>query len=97
MFSWFSTSESERFGKELATLVLSELAASAAKSDAKFNAKAEKTLLRGHQRLQDFKLREKLNVYKKAKLANAFLWTLKDKGCDDKLANQLTEWLSVRL
>ena len=97
MFSWFSTSESVRFGNELATFVLSELAASAAKSDAKFNAKAEKALLRGQQRLQEFKLREKMNVYKKAKLANAFLWTLKDKGCDDQLANQLTEWLSVRL
>jgi hypothetical protein len=97
MLSWFSTSESVRFGNELATFVLSELSASAAKAEAKFTAKAEKALLRADQRLQEFKARERMNVYKKAKLANAFLWTLKDKGCNEQFANQLTEWLSVRL
>jgi hypothetical protein len=97
MFSWFSTSESVRFGQELAAFVLSELSSSTGKADAKFTAKAEKALLRADQRLQEFKARERMNVYKKAKLANAFLWTLKDKGCTEQYANQLTDWLSVRL
>jgi hypothetical protein len=97
MFSWFSTSESSRFGQELATFVLSELSVSAGKGDAKFTAKAEKALLRADQRVRDFKARERLNVYKKAKLANAFLWTLKDSGCSEEYANKLTDWLSVRL
>lgn len=97
MFSWFSSSESVRFGKELATFVLSELSGSAGKADAKFTAKAEKALVRADQRVREFKLRERLNVYKKAKLANAFLWTLKDQGCSQEYANSLTDWLSVRL
>ncbi len=97
MFSWFSSSESVRFGNELATFVLSELSASAGKADAKFTAKAEKALVRADQRVQEFKMRERMNVYKKAKLANAFLWTLKDKGCSQEYANSLTDWLSVRL
>jgi hypothetical protein len=97
MFTWFSSSESVRFGKELATFVLSEVAASAGKADAKFTAKAEKALQRADQRLQDFKRGERMNVYKKAKLANAFLWTLKDRGCSEEYADRLTEWLSVRL
>lgn len=97
MFSWFSSSESVRFGNELAAFVLSELSASATKADAKFTAKAEKALLRADQRVQEFKARERMNVYKKAKLANAFLWTLKDKGCTEEYAAKLTDWLSVRL
>lgn len=97
MFSWFSSSESVRFGNELATFVLSELSASSEKADAKFTAKAEKALLRADQRVQEFKARERMNVYKKAKLANAFLWTLKDSGCSEEYANKLTDWLSVRL
>ena len=97
MFSWFSTSESVRFGKELATFVLGELSGSKGKADAKFTAKAEKALIRADQRVRDFKARERMNVYKKARLANAFLWTLKDSGCSQEYANQLTDWLSVRL
>jgi hypothetical protein len=54
-------------------------------------------LVRADQRVQEFKARERLNVYKKAKLANAFLWTLRDRGCSPEYANQLTDWLSVRL
>ncbi|MDE2604395.1 MAG: hypothetical protein KGL68_00585 [Burkholderiales bacterium] len=97
MFSWSSSSESVRFGKELATFVLGELSGSAGKADAKFTAKAEKALVRADQRVREFKARERMNFYKKAKLANAFLWTLRDSGCTPEYANQLTDWLSVRL
>lgn len=97
MFSWFSTSASVRFGQELATDLMKELSGSTGKADAKFTAKAEKALVRADQRVQEFKARERMNVYKKAKLANAFLWKLKDSGCSQEYANQLTDWLSVRL
>ena len=97
IFSWFSTAESERFGRELATYVLSELSASNAKKEAKFGAKAEKALIRADVRVREFKVRERMNFFKKAKLANAFLWQLKDKGCPQDYADELTEWLSLRL
>lgn len=97
MFGWLSTKESERFGKELAGFLLTELSGSMEKSEAKFSAKAEKSLLRADQRLQEFKARERMNVFKKAKLANAFLWALKDAGIPQDYANKLTDWLSVRL
>ena len=97
MFSWFSTSASVRFGQDLAIDLLTELSGSTGKADAKFTAKAEKALVRADQRVQEFKARERMNVYKKAKLANAFLWKLKDSGCTPEYANQLTDWLSVRL
>lgn len=97
MLSWFSTSDSVRFGQDLARFVLSELAAAGQKKEAKFSAKAEKALLRADQRVREFKGQERMNFYKKARLANAFLWTLKDSGCPQDFADQLTEWLSVRL
>ena len=97
IFSWFSTSESVRFGRELASVLLSELSASIAKNDTKFTAKAEKALVRADARVRTFKQRERMNFYKKAKLANAFLWTLKDAGCPQDYADKLTDWLSLRL
>lgn len=97
MFNWLSSAESTRFGRELAMFVLAELSGSTERRADKFTAKAEKVLARADQRLRDFKSRERLNVYKKAKLANAFLWTLKDKGCAPDYADKLTDWLSVRL
>jgi hypothetical protein len=97
MLNWFSSAESQRFGQELATFVLSELSGSADRRADKFTAKAEKVLAVADQRLRDFKSRERLNVFKKAKLANAFLWTLRDNGCSAEYADKLTDWLSVRL
>jgi hypothetical protein len=97
MFKWFSTVEAERFGIELAGFVLSELGASAAMGSTKFTVKAEKALLRADRRVREFKMRERMNFYKKAKLANTFLWTLKDSGCPPEYATELTEWLTFRL
>lgn len=97
MFKWFSAKESERFGTDLADFVLAEFNAATSKDEKKFAAKAERTLLRAEARLQEFKARERLNFYKKAKLANAFLWTLRDKGCPDEQAKRLTDWISTRM
>lgn len=97
MFQWFATSRSEAFAKELAADVLRELGASTDKRDARFSAKAEKVLLRADRRVRQFTASEPMNFYKKAKLGNAFLWALKDAGCAPDYAQELTEWLSLRL
>jgi hypothetical protein len=97
MLNWFSAAESERFGKELAEFVYTDIASSTVRDEAKFAARTEKTLLRAEQKLTEFKARERLNVFKKAKLANAFLWTLRDRGCPTEHADKLTEWLSTRM
>ncbi|MCG2594734.1 hypothetical protein LZ009_18295 [Ramlibacter sp. XY19] len=97
MLQWFATAKSVAFGKDLAAFVLRELAASTVKNETKFSAKAEKVLIRADQRVRDFAATERMNVYKRSKLANAFLWALKDAGCPPDYAQQLTEWLSYRL
>lgn len=97
VFKWFAVAESERFGRELATFILSELTGSLDKRDAKFAVKADKVLKQAAVRVQQFESREGMNFYKKAKLANAFLWTLKDGGCPEEYTNELTDWLTVQL
>lgn len=94
---WFDNSEAISFAKELAGFITSELTGQLATRDQKFKVKAEKTLARAARRLQDFKAAHQLNFLAKSRLANAFLWALKDSGCPDDYADELTEWLTVRL
>jgi hypothetical protein len=97
MFDWFSTSRSEAFARELAGHFLQDLRSSTGKTEAKFSVRAGKLLGRLDARVREFAAAEKMNVYKRAKLANAFLWTLKDGGCPEDYAQQATEWLTFRL
>ena len=97
ILDWFSAGEAKRFGRDLGQYLLGELSTSTRKTDAKFALKAEKVLIQADRRVRQFTAREPMNAYKRAKLANAFLWTLKDGGCPPDYAKELTEWLSFRL
>jgi hypothetical protein len=97
LFDWFKTAESVRFGKELAAFILGQLEGSLQKRDAKFTRNATRALEQAAKRVQAFRAHERVNFYKKAKLANSFLWTLKDAGCPEEYANELTDWLTMRL
>lgn len=88
---------SEAFGAELATFVMKELSHSMEKRDKKFTDKAAKVLVKAGRKLDAFRKVETLNFYKKSKLANSFLWGLKDAGCPHDYANELTRWLTTRL
>ena len=96
-FSWFDTREVRRFGTGLAEFIMTEMPADARTKEQKFAKKAGKTLQKAAIQLQKFKATHKLNPYKRAKLANAFLWGLKDAKCPAAYADELTEWLTLRL
>ena len=97
MLGWFDTKESVRFGRELAQDILGTLQASTAKREGKFTAKAEKALIKLDAKVRAFTGRERMNFYKRSKLANEFLWALQDGGCSPEYARELTEWLTFRL
>ena len=97
MLAWLNTKESVRFGNDLARELLVVIASSPKARDAKFAARVEKALIKADGQVRDFRTRERMNFYKKSKLANAFLWALKDGGCSPEYANELTEWLTYRL
>jgi hypothetical protein len=94
---WLRTGEIKAFARDLANFIASELAGQMTARDAKFKAKAEKTMVKAARRLQDFKASHRLNFYTRSILANNFLWALKDAGCPPAYADELTEWLTLRL
>lgn len=87
----------EGFGAELAAFIMKDLLHSVEKRDKAFTGKAAKVLVQAARKVDDFKKREALNFYKKSKLANAFLWKLKESGCPPAYTDELTQWLTVRL
>jgi hypothetical protein len=98
MLKWLDASASVRFGQELARELLSTLSTTAATvRDAKFAAKAEKALIKADVKVREFRRANPMNFYKRSRLANTFLWTLKDGGCPPDYAQELTEWLTFRL
>lgn len=97
IFDWFNATSAKAFGAELADTFIATVPLDAKLSGKKFEQKTEATLKRLSQRIEEFKSRNKLNVYKKAQLGNAFKWRLKDAAYEDGYINVLTEWLLERL
>lgn len=97
MFSWFDSSEAERFGSELAEFY-DEKVRAAGKADGRKNAgRQQKLIAQMLLRAQQFKSSHKLNFYKKAKLGNAFNWKLRDLGHDPELIELLTKDILLAL
>ncbi|MGE4244205.1 hypothetical protein [Ramlibacter sp.] len=97
MLGWFNAKEADRFAGELSAFVLKELSGAGALKDAKYRARLDKVLTRADRQVRDFKAAHPLNFYKKSRLANRFLWSLKDGGCAEDVAAELTDWLTLRL
>jgi len=97
MLGWFNAKRAEEFGISLAKTFIEKMPADRQISDTKFAAKTEYLLTKMSAQISDFKQVEKLNVYKTAKLGNAFKWTLKDANVDDALSAKLMEWLVANL
>lgn len=97
MFGWFDARECVELGRALAQELLPVLEKGAVRGQAKFAAKAEKALVKTDARVREFRRTHKLNFYKRSRLANSFLWTLKDGGCPEDYAQELTQWLTFRL
>ncbi len=76
---------------------MKELSRSVHNRDKKFVDKAAKVMVKAARKVDEFKKGAALNFYKKSKLANAFLWGLKEAECPHDYADELTRWLTVRL
>jgi hypothetical protein len=97
MFGWFDAKRSEEFGSSIAKFFIEKMPSDGQMSDAKFAAKTEYLLTKMAAQIKVFKQNERLNIYKAAKLGNAFKWTLKDAGVDDALSAKLVEWLVANI
>lgn len=97
MIKWFDVREATDFAREQADFLLRELTGISGKRDAVFARKAEDALVKVDARVKAFRTTHSLNFYQRARLANVFLWTLRDGGCPAEYAEELTQWLTLRL
>jgi hypothetical protein len=97
ILSWFDAAAATDFGTTLATFFVQRVPLDAKMTEKKFAAKAQEVLKKMALQIDRFKAENRLNTYKKAKLANAFKWSLKDAGYDAAYVDRLGDWLTARL
>jgi GDP-D-mannose dehydratase len=97
MLKWFAAKEEQAFGSSLAQFYIQRVPFESPFSTKKFATKTQEALKKLDLQVQQFKSGRALNVYKKAKLGNAFKWALRDAGYDAEYVDGLTEWLMLRL
>ena len=97
MPNWLDASASIEFGESLAQFFVENIPHDPKVSEKKFAAKTSAVLEKMDRQIDKFKAEHKLNIYKKAKLGNAFKWALKDSGHDQHYIDKLTDWLVTRL
>jgi hypothetical protein len=94
MFNWFNARRATEFGEQLAVFFADRVpAASIPATDKKPLRHALEVIQKMHRQLAEFRASEKLNVYKKAKLANTFQWKLIELGYDKRIVQELTKEL----
>lgn len=94
---WLNATEAQQFGKALAKFYISKLPPDAGKADKKLANKQDFVAKKMLEQVIAFKQEQKLNLYKKAQLGNAFKWTLKESGYADEEVNRLTGTLMRQL
>jgi hypothetical protein len=97
MLKWFDAAHAQDFGRELARFYGDRVPFDPPFNQKQFAAKTQETLKKLDTKIAQFKAKEPLNLYKKAKLGNAFKWELREKGYAVAYVDELTEWLMHRL
>lgn len=98
MLKWFDTTATDAFARELAAMMVADLQGENLKSlGSKGLKRAHRAMDKGARKVQEFRTRHRLNFYTRSRLANKFLWSLKEAGWPAEYATQMTEWLTLRL
>lgn len=99
MLSWFDAKSAQQFGATLADFYIERVPAGDddAKADKKSEKKKQEAVNKMVAQAEIFKINNKLNLYKKAKLGNAFKWKLLDSGYPSELADELTRIILVSM
>lgn len=90
LFDWFDARAASEFGGSLADLLAERFPTRSPK-------KAPEALAKLFAQIDRFKQTNKLNMYKKAKLGNAFKWKLIDHGYTDEFIEEMTKEVLLRL
>ncbi len=94
LFKWFDAREATEFGIAIADFFAKRVPVdSIPATEEKPLRRVGEVVGKIQMQAQSFRLGHKLNVYKKAKLANAFQWKLFDLGYNKRIVEELTKEL----
>jgi len=94
VFEWFNGKEASEFGISMAEFLAQRIPPeSIPATDKKPLRKAVEVISSLHAQATRFRSNHKLNIYKKAKLANEFQWKLFALGYDKHIVEELTKEL----
>lgn len=94
---WFDASEAESFGQSLAQFFIKGVPATTEIQSKKTIAKQFDAVDQMYLQIEQFKLNNSLNVYKKAKLGSAFKYELIAAGYKPEFVDQVTKGLLLKL
>ena len=97
LLGWFDAAESKRCGLALAEIVEKGYPASERKAANKAIVHRAKVLDKLFAQARQFEQAHNPNLYKKAKLGNAFRWRLIEEGFDAKFVHDLTHQIMVEM
>lgn len=96
MISWLDARDAQKFGLTLAEFFIERIPLETPNKKIKSLAKKQEVLNKMFIQIQIFKIKHKLNIYKKAKLGNSFKWKLLDADYDPTLVDELTKALMLK-
>lgn len=96
VLNWFDAKAAAEFGTSLAEFLVERLPPDAAMAKLS-DKKRQEVFPKFYAQVEQFKQGGKLNMYKKAKLGNAFRWKMVDAGYDPGFVDELTKDVLLRL
>lgn len=96
MISWLDARDAEKLGISLAEFFMARIPLDAPNKKSTSMEKKQEVLNTMFSQVHQFKMKNKLNIYKKAKLGNAFKWKLLDADYDPVLVDELTKVLMLK-
>lgn len=96
MINWLDARDAQKFGTTLAEFFMERIPLEMPHKKIKSLAKKQEVLDKMFLQIQIFKMKHKLNIYKKAKLGNAFKWKLLEADYDPALVDELTKVLMLK-
>lgn len=97
MFAWFDASDAEKFGISLAEFFMERVPSEALEKQTISLAKQKDVLDKLVRKVQLYRMEHKLNIYKKAKIGNAFKWKLREANYNSAFIDNITKMLMVKM
>jgi hypothetical protein len=95
MLRWFNASEAQKFGITLAEFFIERVPMEEPGRKSKSIKRKEEVIQKMVQQIKVYRINNKLNIFQKAKLGNAFKWKLLNENYPSDFVDELTKTLLV--